>query len=111
MDPLFTFFSFTHRYDNGINTFDTANVYSNGESERILGKALKEHKIPRENVVIMTKVCLPLRQHGFAVCSRETTQVFFIVREDDGPPMMARPDENGFVNRHGLSRKVNRSLR
>jgi aryl-alcohol dehydrogenase-like predicted oxidoreductase len=45
-----------HRYENGINTFDTANVYSNGESERILGKALKVHNIPRENVVIMTKV-------------------------------------------------------
>ena len=50
-----------HRYENGINTFDTANVYSNGESERILGKALKAHSIPRENVVIMTKVRVPLR--------------------------------------------------
>ena len=28
-------------------TFDTANVYSAGESEIILGKFLKEHKIPR----------------------------------------------------------------
>ena len=46
-----------HRYENGINTFDTADVYSNGESERILGKALKEYNIPREKVVIMTKVC------------------------------------------------------
>jgi len=55
---LFTFVAFTHRYDNGINTFDTANTYSNGESERILGKALKEYNIPRENVVIMTKVHL-----------------------------------------------------
>ena len=48
----------TRRYENGINTFDTANVYSNGESERILGKALRVHDIPRENVVIMTKVLL-----------------------------------------------------
>jgi len=46
----------TYRYDNGINTFDTADVYSDGDSERILGKALKEYKIPREKVVIMTKV-------------------------------------------------------
>jgi aryl-alcohol dehydrogenase-like predicted oxidoreductase len=58
-----TYTSVTHRYDNGINTFDTANVYSNGESERILGKALKEYSIPRENVVIMTKVRVPLGQH------------------------------------------------
>jgi aryl-alcohol dehydrogenase-like predicted oxidoreductase len=44
-------------FDSGINTFDTANAYSNGESERLLGKALKHHKIPREEVVILTKVC------------------------------------------------------
>lgn len=61
LDSLFTIPSFIHRYENGINTFDTANVYSNGESERILGRALKEHNIPRENVVIMTKVWFPGR--------------------------------------------------
>ena len=55
-DPAFTCAPVTHRYDNGINTFDTANTYSNGESERILGRALKVYNIPRENVVIMTKV-------------------------------------------------------
>ncbi|KAI0964933.1 aldo-keto reductase [Xylaria arbuscula] len=42
-------------YENGINTWDTANVYSNGESERIIGKALQKYKIPRQKVVIMTK--------------------------------------------------------
>ncbi|KAL7271524.1 hypothetical protein RUND412_005716 [Rhizina undulata] len=42
-------------YDKGINTWDTANAYSNGESERIIGKALKKFGIPRERVVIMTK--------------------------------------------------------
>ena len=35
--------------------WDTANVHSNGESERIIGKALKKHKIPRHKVTIMTK--------------------------------------------------------
>jgi aryl-alcohol dehydrogenase-like predicted oxidoreductase len=43
-------------YEVGVNFFDTADVYSNGESERILGKALKEFNIPRERVVIATKV-------------------------------------------------------
>ena len=47
------------RLENGINTFDTANVYSNGLSEIILGKALKQLKVPREEVVIMTKVSCP----------------------------------------------------
>nr|POF01387.1 aldo-keto reductase dtxs3 [Quercus suber] len=42
-------------YDRGINTWDTANVYSNGESERIIGKALQVYGIPRRKVVLMTK--------------------------------------------------------
>ena len=42
-------------YDRGLNTWDTANVYSNGESEIIIGKAIKKYEIPREKVVILTK--------------------------------------------------------
>ncbi|KAE8337110.1 hypothetical protein BDV24DRAFT_154671 [Aspergillus arachidicola] len=42
-------------YDRGLNTWDTANVYCNGASEMIVGKALKQYSIPREKVVIMTK--------------------------------------------------------
>lgn len=44
------------RYDHGINTFDTADVYSNGKTELILGKAIKQLNLPREELVIMTKV-------------------------------------------------------
>jgi aryl-alcohol dehydrogenase-like predicted oxidoreductase len=29
-------------WDRGLTTFDTANIYSNGESERIIGKFLKK---------------------------------------------------------------------
>ncbi|KAL2128205.1 hypothetical protein VTI74DRAFT_9517 [Chaetomium olivicolor] len=47
-------------YDRGLNTWDTANVYSNGASERIVGKALKKYNIPREKVVIMTKCFFPV---------------------------------------------------
>ncbi|KAL6834302.1 Aldo/keto reductase [Trichoderma sp. SZMC 28015] len=43
-------------WDRGINTWDTANVFSNGDSERIIGKALKKYNIPRHKVVIITKV-------------------------------------------------------
>ncbi|KAG8874832.1 hypothetical protein FRB97_005628 [Tulasnella sp. 331] len=42
-------------WDRGINTFDTANNYSNGESEKILGKFIKMNNIPREKIIIMTK--------------------------------------------------------
>lgn len=40
--------------DAGVNFIDTANVYSFGESERLVGRAIKDHT--RENLVIATKV-------------------------------------------------------
>ena len=46
--------------DAGINFFDTANVYSRGESEQILGKSFKDLGIDREEVVIATKVHGPM---------------------------------------------------
>jgi 1-deoxyxylulose-5-phosphate synthase len=42
--------------DAGINFFDTADVYSQGVSEEILGNALKAFGVKRETVVIATKV-------------------------------------------------------
>src|SRR5699024_1270605 len=41
--------------DLGVNFFDTANVYSLGTSEEILGRALKDYA-KREEVVVATKV-------------------------------------------------------
>jgi len=43
--------------DYGINFFDTADVYSVGVSEEILGKTLKAFGVRRDTVVIATKVC------------------------------------------------------
>lgn len=40
----------------GVNFIDTADVYSSGESERLLGQALKNLDVPRKDVVIATKV-------------------------------------------------------
>lgn len=42
--------------DAGINFFDTADMYSKGVSEEVLGKTLKYFGVRRENVVIATKV-------------------------------------------------------
>jgi aryl-alcohol dehydrogenase-like predicted oxidoreductase len=69
-------------YDEGIRTWDTANVYSNGQSEILIGKFLKKYNIPRSTVVILSK------------CFNRT--------DDD-----ARVEENEYkwINRHGLSRK------
>ncbi len=43
--------------DAGINFFDTADVYSLGESERVTGNLLKEIGVKRANVIVATKVC------------------------------------------------------
>jgi aryl-alcohol dehydrogenase-like predicted oxidoreductase len=44
--------------DNGINFIDTANAYSEGLSEKMLGKSLKDLGIGRQEVVLATKVRL-----------------------------------------------------
>jgi aryl-alcohol dehydrogenase (NADP+) len=44
----------------GINFFDTADVYSNGESEVVTGRMLKELGVSREQVVVATKVHGPM---------------------------------------------------
>ncbi|KAI2636376.1 aldo/keto reductase [Hypomontagnella submonticulosa] len=90
-----------YAYDKGLNTWDTANVYSQGVSEVIVGKALKKYNIPREKVVIMTK-CF------WAV--GETPDVRHFLYND---AVAAAKD---YVNQYGLSRvaifnAVNASLR
>ena len=42
--------------DKGINFIDTANAYSEGLSETMLGKALKDLGINRQHIVLATKV-------------------------------------------------------
>jgi aryl-alcohol dehydrogenase-like predicted oxidoreductase len=44
----------------GINFFDTANVYSSGESEQTLGRALQSFGVKREDAVIATKLFHPM---------------------------------------------------
>ena len=45
-------------YDAGINFFDTANAYNNGEAERVIGKCLAE--FPRPSLFVITKVFAPM---------------------------------------------------
>ncbi|KAL1844427.1 hypothetical protein VTK73DRAFT_2573 [Phialemonium thermophilum] len=71
-------------YDLGINTWDTADTYSNGQSEVIVGRALKKFNIPRSKVVIMTKIFNP-------------------VMDDESRP--ASVNDGPLVNQMGLSRK------
>ncbi|KAJ1550006.1 hypothetical protein HK096_009255 [Nowakowskiella sp. JEL0078] len=75
-------------YDAGINFWDTADAYSNGESEKVVGKALKVHGIPRERVVIATKL--------FFRVSETLEEVTFFPSREQTPRV---------VNQVGLSRK------
>jgi aryl-alcohol dehydrogenase-like predicted oxidoreductase len=45
----------------GINFFDTANTYSDGTSEEIVGRALRDFA-RREEIVVATKVFFPVRE-------------------------------------------------
>src|ERR1700692_2265482 len=46
--------------DAGINFFDTADMYSLGASEEVLGRTLKTIGPPREQIVVATKVFSPM---------------------------------------------------
>src|SRR3982751_3362654 len=46
----------TRSLEAGVNFFDTADIYSYGESEEILGRAIKNAGVDRDAVVIATKV-------------------------------------------------------
>ena len=43
-------------FESGINFFDTAEMYGYGQSELALGKAFKELDLPREQLVVSTKI-------------------------------------------------------
>ncbi|CAL9731526.1 putative aryl-alcohol dehydrogenase Aad16p [Monosporozyma unispora] len=91
-DKVFEILKFA--YDQGLRTFDTADCYSNGKSERLLGKFLKKYNIKRETVVILTKIFYPIDEN------------------EDGMGMMDsfNPNPNtldniNLTNQRGLSRK------
>lgn len=46
--------------DHGVNFIDTADIYSAGLSEEIVGQSLKALGVRREEVVVATKVCGPM---------------------------------------------------
>lgn len=65
-------------YDAGIRTFDTANVYSGGLSEILVGKFIKRYNIPREKLVIISKVYFLTGDPESAVRSQDLTSVEYI---------------------------------
>ncbi|KAI0806712.1 aryl-alcohol dehydrogenase [Fomes fomentarius] len=79
-----------YAYEHGIQTFDTANIYSNGLSEVILGKAIKQLNLPREELVIMTKLYSPVPPDP------STGNLVALGK---------KPEDVGIINQHGLNRK------
>jgi aryl-alcohol dehydrogenase (NADP+) len=47
-------------FELGINFIDTANMYSLGASEEIVGRAIREFGPPRDQLVVATKVYMPM---------------------------------------------------
>jgi aryl-alcohol dehydrogenase-like predicted oxidoreductase len=69
--------------DDGINFIDTANVYNDGESERILGKAVSDR---RDRAVIATKVFGP-RGDGPNDGGNSRIHIFILHRRDYETPL------------------------
>ena len=78
-------------YDKGLNTWDTANVYSNGVSEEIIGKAIKKYNLPRDKLVILSKC------YGYVGEAPGIRTIMY------GQKVSESKD---YVNRGGLSRKA-----
>lgn len=96
-----------YSYNSGINFYDTANGYSNGVSEEILGKAIKKFNWRRENIVIATKLWSPVGYRKEDENGRWDNALGMSVEERD---------KKGYLNMYGLSRKhifdsVNASLK
>lgn len=52
---------FKRAIELGINFFDTANIYQLGTSEEVTGKLIKEFGLDRDEIVVATKVHMPMR--------------------------------------------------
>ncbi|KAI0015947.1 NADP-dependent oxidoreductase domain-containing protein [Xylariomycetidae sp. FL0641] len=76
-------------FDRGINTWDTANGYGNGLSERVIAETIRKYNIPRHKLIIMTKCFFPVG---------ETPDIFSPAHGG----LMAKSKD--YVNQSGLSR-------
>ena len=84
-------------------------IYSNGCSEVIIVKAIKRHNLPRDEIVVMTRVCV-LSGSTFRlyhiILTLELIRIIFTVGREYALAMSDGTSSGGYVNQHGLSRKV-----
>jgi len=71
-------------YDAGINFFDNAEIYADGQSEIVMGKAFKALKWPRLNYVVSTKFFWGLDRESSGVNRRDTLNRKYLMQAIDG---------------------------
>jgi voltage-dependent potassium channel beta subunit len=71
-------------YDAGVNFFDNAEVYASGQSEVVMGQALKTLGWPRLNYVVSSKFFWGLDRQGDAVNRKDTLNRKYLMHAIDG---------------------------
>ena len=71
-------------FDAGINFFDNAEVYAGGQSEVVMGQALKQLAWPRLNYVVSTKFFWGLDRQDDAVNRKDTLNRKYLMQAIDG---------------------------
>ncbi len=71
-------------FDAGVNFFDNAEVYAGGQSEVVMGEALRTLKWPRLNYVVSTKFFWGLDRDGDAVNRKDTLNRKYLMQAIDG---------------------------
>ncbi|HSI55963.1 MAG TPA: aldo/keto reductase [Ideonella sp.] len=71
-------------YDGGINFFDNAEGYAAGQSEMVMGQALKTLGWPRLNYVVSTKFYWGLEREGAGVNRKNTLNRKYLAQAIDG---------------------------
>jgi voltage-dependent potassium channel beta subunit len=70
--------------DAGVNFFDNAEVYANGQSESVMGEALRKLAWPRLNYVVSTKFFWGLGRDGDGINRRDTLNRKYLMQAIDG---------------------------